>query len=191
MASSFLVVNSFSLIVNYLHWLINGSFLSNQLFSKCAIVGVVNTEKRVSQGFWWTREHGQFQLGNWGTKAKYFGEQGNMGTWEHESVLRITGTKQFLCDNFFVTVLNCSCRWGKLVNFYDKYICWKARVLAFIYITAAIYCIMGRGKQQCVGHLKSKSVVKATRNYSISFHYKSAPGPEMSFSYVIFRPAEH
>lgn len=131
--------------------------------------------------------------GTWSISAGELGNKGKIfwGTREHESVLRITGTKQFLCDNFFVTVLNCSCRWGKLVNFYDKYICWKARVLAFIYITAAIYCIMGRGKQQCVGHLKSKSVVKATRNYSISFHYKSAPGPEMSFSYMIFRPAEH
>ena len=32
---------------------------------------------RVSQGFWGTREHGQFQLGNRGTRAKYLREQGN------------------------------------------------------------------------------------------------------------------
>ena len=34
-------------------------------------------EMRVSQGYWGTREHGQFQLGNSGTKAKYLREQGN------------------------------------------------------------------------------------------------------------------
>ena len=32
---------------------------------------------RVSQGFWGTREHGQFQLGNRGTNAKYQREQGD------------------------------------------------------------------------------------------------------------------
>ena len=32
---------------------------------------------RVSQGYWGTREHGQFQLGNRGTKEKYLREQGN------------------------------------------------------------------------------------------------------------------
>ena len=33
--------------------------------------------RRVSQGFWGRREHGQFQPGNRGTKAKYLREQGN------------------------------------------------------------------------------------------------------------------
>ena len=32
---------------------------------------------RVSQGFAGTRKHGQFQLGNRGTKTKYLREQGN------------------------------------------------------------------------------------------------------------------
>ena len=32
---------------------------------------------RVSRGFWGTREHGQFQLGNRETKAKYLREKGN------------------------------------------------------------------------------------------------------------------
>ena len=51
---------------------------------------------RVSQGYWGTRERGQFQPGNRGTKTKYLWKQGNKKRFrEHgNKMLRKGGQKK-------------------------------------------------------------------------------------------------
>ena len=73
-------------------------------------------EKRISQGFWGTREHGQYQLGNRGTKAKYLREQGNKKRFrEHGNKALLNGrtknwekkrNRHLSCDIFFAPTLS-------------------------------------------------------------------------------------
>ena len=35
--------------------------------------------------------------------------------------------EQFICDNFYIAIFICSCRWTKYL--YDNYICWNTGVL--------------------------------------------------------------
>ena len=74
---------------------------------------------RVSQGYWGTREHGQFQLGNRGTKTKYLRQQGNKKRFmEHgNKTLRKGGQKKkrfkrhSSCDISFV-LMSSTCLYG-------------------------------------------------------------------------------
>ena len=73
------------------------------------------TKMRVSQGCWGTREHGQFQLGNRGTKAKYLREQGNkkrLGEHGNKALLNKNWKKKerrnrhLSCDIFFAPMFS-------------------------------------------------------------------------------------
>ena len=81
---------------------------------------------RVSQGYWGTREHGQFQLGNRGTKTKYLREQGNKKRFrEHgNKMLRKGGQKKNdVKGTHLATFLLHSCR----QHFVSKSVCTELR----------------------------------------------------------------
>ena len=88
------------MVKHYRFWIVFVSEVSRAVACQCSrVLFWRENVMRVSQGYWETREHGQFQLRNRGTKEKYLREQGNKKRFrEHgNKTLRKGGQKKKRC----------------------------------------------------------------------------------------------
>ena len=122
-------------------------------------------EKRISQGFWGTREHGQFQLGNRGTKAKYLREQGNKKRFrEHGNKALLNGRTKNWKKNATGTYLATFSLHPRCQHFFFQSICMESRQrlnwgISMCYKSTLANWMLGKIVKNLVGNRNSEITV--------------------------------